>query len=315
MKRIAMFFLSCIMILSVTACGARPASTGDVEQPASEEPQTQSQGTTQSPDTTEASGKSEIAKVTIDETVLYEQNQLKITAKEMYYDSYWENVCIKVLIENNSDKDWGIQCDSTVNNYTQTNYFSCFVAAGKKANETIELYMDELAACGIDTISEIALSFIVEDADSYNTLFETGDIELRTSAYGTIEQPDIEGQTLYDKDGILIVGNYAENYSYGDGALLVFVKNCYGKDIEVSCENVSINGFMIDAYFYQEVKNGRRTVACMSIYSDELEKNDIESFDEIELVLEIEDSKTYREIDKTKPIVVSTGSQNPGGTL
>lgn len=311
MKRSAMLFLSCLMIFTA-ACGAKPAGTEAVQQAVSEEPQTQSAA--QGHSLTEAAEKSEISKVTIDETVLYEQNQVKITAREMYYDSDWDELGVKVLIENGSDKDLNISCnDPIVNNYMVMDYFSCFVAAGKKANDIIDLPAHELRACGIEAITDIVLNFEAGKANSYDVLFETGEIQIKTSAYGTVEQPDMAGQALYDQDGIRITAKYAEDSYYWDKAILVFIENNYGRDIRVRCENASINEFMVDLYLHREVYNGRRAFDYMRIYSEDLEKNDIESFEEIELVFEIEDSKTYKTIAKTQPVFVSV--KDSGGAL
>ena len=76
---------------------------------------------------------------TVGEMVCFEYNGITVTAKEMIYDTFL-GAGIKLHIENNSDKDYSIGAEQViVNNCMITDYFSCTVAAGKKANETMEI--------------------------------------------------------------------------------------------------------------------------------------------------------------------------------
>ena len=68
----------------------------------------------------------------INEQVLVDQDGIKITATEYVTDSIWGDG-IKLLVENNSAKDYTIGCDALiVNDYMITDLFSADVAAGKK---------------------------------------------------------------------------------------------------------------------------------------------------------------------------------------
>lgn len=67
----------------------------------------------------------------INEQVLVDQDGIKITATEYVTDSIWGDG-IKLLVENNSAKDYTIGCDALiVNDYMITDLFSADVAAGK----------------------------------------------------------------------------------------------------------------------------------------------------------------------------------------
>lgn len=79
---------------------------------------------------------------TIEETVLYDENNVKITATGLNYTDYVAE--LNVMIENNGDKDLSFICNSVgyncnaINGYmVDDGYLSADVAAGKKANETI----------------------------------------------------------------------------------------------------------------------------------------------------------------------------------
>ena len=80
----------------------------------------------------------------INEQVLVDQDGIKITATEYVTDSIWGDG-IKLLVENNSAKDYTIGCDALiVNDYMITDLFSADVAAGKKSNEVMYLSSTEL---------------------------------------------------------------------------------------------------------------------------------------------------------------------------
>lgn len=293
--------LALILVFSLSACGG-----SSTQKPITDDESTQTSTVDQST-TQESESTAETTAVTIENTVLLDQNGLIITAKELVDDSIW-GMGVKVLIENNTEENLGVQCNSLiVNNYMITDLFSCSVAAGKKANDTIYLSSSGLEAAGITTISDIVISFHVYDSDTYDTLFDTDEIELKTSAYGTVEQPVMDdGKELYNQDGIRIVGKYVDENSFWGAGVLLFIENNYGENITVQCDNMSINGFMVTPYFSCAVNNGRMALDDITIMSSDLEENDITSVDDIELVFKIFNPDTYQTIVETDPITFST---------
>lgn len=293
--------LALILVFSLSACGG-----SSTQKPITDDESTQTSTVDQST-TQESESTAETTAVTIENTVLLDQDGLIITAKELVDDSIW-GMGVKVLIENNTEENLGVQCNSLiVNNYMITDLFSCSVAAGKKANDTIYLSSSGLEAAGITTISDIVISFHVYDSDTYDTLFDTDEIELKTSAYGTVEQPVMDdGKELYNQDGIRIVGKYVDENSFWGAGVLLFIENNYGENITVQCDNMSINGFMVTPYFSCAVNNGRMALDDITIMSSDLEENDITSVDDIELVFKIFNPDTYQTIVETDPITFST---------
>ena len=107
----------------------------------------------------------------INEQVLVDQDGIKITATEYVTDSIWGDG-IKLLVENNSAKDYTIGCDALiVNDYMITDLFSADVAAGKKSNEVMYLSSTELKAAGIDTVGQIEMYFHAYDLN-WDNLFK-----------------------------------------------------------------------------------------------------------------------------------------------
>ncbi len=295
MKKVMVIILALSLVFSLCACGG-----SSTQKPINADDGSQQSSTSGQPSVPEETA------VTIENAVLLDQDGLVITAKELVDDSIW-GMGVKVLVENNSEKNLCVQCKSIiVNNYMITDFFSCSVAAGKKSNETIYLSSSGLEAAGITTISDIVISFHVFDTDSYSTLFDTAEIEIKTSAYRTVEQVVMDdGKELFNQDGIRIVGRFVEEDSFWGVGVLLFIENGYGENIIVQCDNMSINGFMVTPYFSCTVNSGRMALSDITIMSSDLEENDIETVEDIELVFKIINPDTYQTIVETEPIAFS----------
>ena len=241
--------------------------------------------------------------ITIDEQVLFSWNDVTITAKEYITDSIWGNG-IKVLIENNSEQDLGIGCNAViVNNYMITDLFSSTIAAGKKANETIYLMSSDLEAAGIENVGQIELYFHVFDSNSYITLYDAEVVTLKTSAYDSMDiTPNDMGMELYNANGIKIVGKYVEEDTFWGSAVLLYIENTTNQNIVVSCEDMSINGFMVSPMFYSEVFSEKMAMSTITIFQSDLEENGINSVEDIEVKFHIYNSDTYQTIAQTDAI-------------
>ena len=254
------------------------------------------------------SNKTAVSKVdvTIEEQVLLTWEDLTITATKYDTDSIWGDG-IKVLLENNGTKDLGVSCNALiVNNYMISDLFSASVAAGKKANETIYLSSSDLEAAGITNVGQIEFYFHIYDSSSYSTLYDSDVVVLKTSAFDQMDTtPNDLGTELYNKNGIKIVGQFVEEGSFWGTAVLLYIENTSGKNVSVSCEDMSINGFMVTPYFYSTVYANKMAMDSITILASDLEENGITAVEDIELKFRIVDSDTYNKIDETDPISFS----------
>ena len=246
------------------------------------------------------------ADVTIDEQVLLEWNDLTVTATKYVTDSIWGDG-IKVLIENNGTTDLGISCNALiVNNYMISDLISASVAAGKKANETIYLSSSDLEAAGIENVGQIECYFHVFDSSSYETLHDAEGVLIKTSAYDQIDTvPNDLGAELYNKNGIKIVGKFVDEDSFWGTAVLLYVENTTDENITVTCEDLSVNGYMVSAFMYSTVYSNKMAMDTITVASSDLEESEITAVEEIELKFRIYNSDTYKEIDETDAITFS----------
>ena len=242
---------------------------------------------------------------TIEEQVLIDTNGIKITAKEYLTDKIWGDG-IKLLIENSSDKDYTVGCDALiVNDYMITDLFSSKVAAGKNANETMYLSSSGLKAAGIESVGKVEMYFHASDAE-YNMVFKNEYAEIHTSEYDNMDTtPNDAGTELYSADGIRIVGKTVDENSFWGSAILLYVENNSGKSVGITVDDMSINGYMITPYFSTTVYDGKKALEDITIMSNQLEENGIESIDNVELKFHIYNSDTYETIADTEPITFS----------
>lgn len=305
MKKYSVLLIVLVAFLFLSACGA-----SQINKPINivETPQGEGVAPTDAQDENNTAPKPtpEVAGATIESVVVVDRDSIVITAKEMVYDPIW-GPGIKVLVENNSQGNVTVQCNSVVvNNYMLANMFSCSVVAGKKANDTIYFMSTDIEAAGITTISDVAITFNAFDSDSYKTLFDTEEIEIKTSAYGTVDQPKADdGTELLNQDGVRVVGKYVSEDSFWGAGVVLFIENNSGENVIVQCDNMSINGFMITPYFSCAVNDGRMALDDITIMSSDLEENDIDAVEDIELVFQVIDPASYRTIFETEPIAFS----------
>ncbi len=246
-------------------------------------------------------------RLSINEQVLLEQNGLMITAKEIDNDSIW-GVGIKLLIENNSDKNLGVTSNALiVNNYMISDLFSSSIAAGKKSNEMMYISSSGLSASGINKIGQIEVYFHVYDSDTYDTILDSDVITIQTSEYAAMDIKAMDdGKELYNQDGIKIVGKYVDEESFWGTAILLYIENSSGKNVGINCDNMSINGFMVTPFFTSTIYAGKMALDDITIMSSDLVENGIKSVDTIELSFHIYDSNTYETIIDTAPITFTT---------
>lgn len=242
----------------------------------------------------------------INEQVLWEVDGVKITAKGIDEDSVW-GTKINVLVENNSDKDVGISADALiVNDYMISDLTSITVTAGNKSNESITLFSSELNAAGIEHIGKIEMYLHTFDPDTYQMQKKSNCITITTSEFDNMDTDnDIKGTTLYEKDGVKIVGQYVDENSFWGSAVLLYVENNSGKNIIVQCDDVSVNGYMVTAVCSAEVYTGKKAFNDITLLSTDLEANGITSIDTIETSFKILD-ENFGEIANSGKVTFST---------
>ncbi len=244
--------------------------------------------------------------VTIEEQVLVEQDGVRITAKEYTEDAFFGEG-IRLLIENDTEKNITVGCNALiVNNFMITDLFAASVASGKKSNETMYMSSSGLEAAGIEEVGQVEIYFHVYDSDSFDDLFNTDVVTIKTSAFERMDTtPDDEGKELFNEEGIRIVGKYVDENSFWGAGILLYIENTSERNVSISCDNFSVNGFMLTPIFYTDIYAGKQAIDDITLMSSELEENGIESITDIELSFHISDLNSYETIRDTGAISFS----------
>ena len=242
---------------------------------------------------------------TITESVIVDQNGVVITAKEMG-NSIWGPE-LKILIENNTDKDLTFQVrNASVNDFMADTMISEEVASGKKSNTEITFISKGLEACGIETFASMEFSFHIFTTDDWETYLDTEPIKIETSAAAGFHQEiDDSGKAFYDNNGIKIIGKSlsTEDSVFGPG-LILYIENNSKQNITVQARDTSVNGFMIDTVMSEEVLIGKKSITALTFMSSSLEDNGITDIKSIETSFHVFDTENYDTIVDTDPIKI-----------
>ncbi len=302
-KMLLALVLALVMVMA-TAC----SSSEDVKEPASV-----NGDSSVTSDNESSGGNSDneaedntAAEITVAETVLYDVDGVKVTATG--YEEGWTGPEIKILVENNSDKNVLVTSSSVSANGYMMPYAALYaeVAAGKKANETLSLMSSELDRSGIEVLAELQFYLQIQDPETWETVATSELLTLTTSA-APYEQPvDDSGDVLYDSNGIRIICKGLKQDIIWDGTVVFYMENSSGKDISIYAENVSVNGFMQDVGLWSDLRPGTKLIDGMSMIDlSDLEIESIDQIENIEFNLRVVDANTWEDIVTTDVLTLT----------
>lgn len=243
--------------------------------------------------------------VTISETVVFDNGDFKLTAKEIdFSDDY--DVRVKFLAENNTANTVSIVgSDFSINGITMYCNFYIELAPGKKANDFLEISRDDLDYVGIENIATIqAQDTYIYNKDTSKKILDF-QFSLETSiSEGYQQEIDSNGQTVYDQNGILIKYRGIVPGSFGGEELEFYVENNSDSNIGVYVDDVSVNGFMVYGSMVAHAYPHCVTYETLDFSTSDLEENDIDSIDEISVSFYGYDESINKKIWTTDEIVI-----------
>lgn len=312
MKKIIMLLITILSLYSLTACSSliyeSPAfSVNESTAPTVNDKNKSEEPVTKPTEPVSTEPYNVPSNPTLDERVIYNQNDIIITVMGIDYES-WFGPQISLLIENNSAQNITVQSrNSSVNGYMIDFQMSSDISVGKKAYDTITIMDSSLEIAGIETIANLEFSFHIFDSSTWDTIADSAQISLSTSAATTYVQVyDDSGVVLYDQGGIRIIskGLSLDSNFFGP-ELVLYIENNSDKYITVQARDTSINGFMIDSVISDEVLPGKKVIAGMAFSSSRLEESRISAIETIETVFHIFDTDTWNTIIDTNPITIT----------
>ncbi len=294
MKRIIALSLSMLLLL----CACSSSGTEDIKPPSDV-----SATGNMTPDSTEDSNGSV---ATIEETVIFEEDGIKITAKQLDTNALFGPE-IKLLIENNTSKNLTFQANNaSVNGYMIETMMSVDVASGKKSNDALTFMSSDLEAAGISTIADMEFALYIFDTDSWDEYKTTAPIQLKTSVADTYNYVfDDNGEIVHDGNGVkIIVKGLSENDSIMGPGIIVYVENQNEENLTIQTRNTSVNGFMIESYYSCDVGAGKHAIDSITFLSTELDENGITSIESIDLSFTAFNFETWDTVFDTEIITI-----------
>ena len=282
-KKLTAVFL-CLALFAALALGSGSSDSGNTKEAKKDKKET-----------------ADNSSVTVEEQVLYEGNNVKITATGFGEDIFGPE--LKLSIENNTDQNIVVQTrDASVNGYMVTTLFSVDVAAGKKANESLIFDSASLEECGIDTVASMEFGFVILNGDSYEEIFNTEICTVGTSAADSYTQEyDDSGEVLVDNNGIRIIcKGLSESDSFWGPGVLLYIENNSSQDIVVQARDASVNGYMVDSSMSQDVVVGKKAVTAIQFFDTDLEEKSIDTIESAEFSFHIFNWETFDNILDTE---------------
>lgn len=195
-------------------------------------------------------------------------------------------------IENLSDKNISVQTrEASVNGVMDDPYFSCDVASGKTANDTIYFSTK-------DELGTVELSFHIFDSDTFDTIADTEKVTLVID--NSITSEKTEANKIYEANGVVVSYAGKMDDDIWGTEFQFLIENNGTETYTVHAENISIDNTMYDGSMYAEVAAGKYANETMSFIGEELPAE----MNELEFKLVISNS-SYETVAESDPIKVS----------
>ena len=178
--------------------------------------------------------------------VIYEDADIQITAD-------WDGAPIEgdipIFVQNFTGKDLIVSTDGVAINGCMVTevFFYCNAYRNSVSTATLWIDMDALSAMGIQKGQHIRMSVDVTDED-YTMLTENILVELG-SKY--MQPLDDSGQVLYDQDGFRLIYAGTDEDPFGDPRLIFYAENNTGRFMELSANELLINGEESGCWLWQ----------------------------------------------------------------
>ena len=313
MKKFMSFLLSALLVLSLAACGssgstqstASESSAGSTTSSEAESSAAATEEATATPEPTEEPS----AQPTLEETVLLDEGGIKVTATGLTDYGLGGVPDLKLHVENNTDGDIMVQTSeyAAVNGCMVRGIASIQASAGDSADDTVMFLDDEFEAAGIETVSDIKLAVRAIDAD-WNEICASDFVTVKTSAYGTVETPAVDGDVLYDKDGVKVVllgTEEEEDFDfYFPTYVKLYIENNSEQDITVKTLDFKANGEVTQCSLNAELLAGTRQFTELRLDADSCTQNGITELKDLSFYFSVCDLMTWNEITKSDTVTL-----------
>ena len=313
MKKFMSFLLSALLVLSLAACRssgstqstASESSAGSTTSSEAESSAAATEEATATPEPTEEPS----AQPTLEETVLLDEGGIKVTATGLTDYGLGGAPDLKLHVENNTDGDIMVQTSeyAAVNGCMVRGIASIQASAGDSADDTVMFLDDEFEAAGIETVSDIKLAVRAIDAN-WNEICASDFVTVKTSAYGTVETPAVDGDVLYDEGGVKVIllgTEEEEDFDfYFPTYVKLYIENNSEQDITVKTLDFKANGEVTQCSLNAELLAGTRQFTELRLDADSCTQNGITELKDLSFYFSVCDLMTWNEITKSDTVTL-----------
>lgn len=288
MKKFLSLLLCFTLLLSLAACGGETAP--ETQAPTAAPTEAPTEVPTEAPTEEPTLAPTEPMELETEELVLVDDENLTFIIKG-FSDNAHLGLEMQVYCENKTDRPMMFSLDGvSVCGIMYDPFWAMEVTAGKKANDTIYFDTFALAEMGIESPDEISFRLYATDFEDWManpyvnepfTVYPTG----KTAE--TVVYPEYQhknGETvLLDTEELLFIVEKVSDTDSDLYTLECYIVNRTDRDLIVSWDGVSVNGFMIDPLWAAGVLAGKQLYVDVSFLMEDLREQDIETVTEIEL--------------------------------
>ena len=305
MKKLIALLLVLVMVLSLAACAKKNENTDD--QKAQNQSQNKNDDDSQNDDhKLDDSNKN---KIDFDEIVVLDNEECVIKITDIDPDNVM-GYALKGYFENKSaERTYMFSVDSaTINGIQCDPYFATEVAPGKKSNDSIYFFVDLLEMDGIGDFTDIELNFGVYDSEDWLS-DPVAQTTVHVYPYGEdkaveyVREDKDTDVVLIDNEyvKVIAIGTLEDDWGYN---VVLYLQSKSDKNLMISADEVSVNGFMIDPFFGTEVGAGNCGYDEINWSLTELEDNGITDVIKIEFKLYVSDSDDWEADDYAVETIV-----------
>lgn len=252
-----------VMLSSLVACGGNGGETTPVG------------------GVTASKTQSNVVTATIEETVMWDNDDIKVTALSLTSDQYYH--ILNLQIENKTGKELYVMASRTaVNSFVVEPTMGVKVPAKSTANGEFKVRLDAVAA---NVIADIETRFSYSSSD-YTVNRKTKRVKIETSAAASYDYSyDESGTVLHDENGIKIV---CQGFN-DEGNPMIYLSST-GELSEGCCVEayeVYINGKKSYSNYCEWVFTNTRNVAEMELDDEDLDGNKLGEVESLKVSFKI----------------------------
>lgn len=291
MKKIVQFLLSLVLVMTLASCSSEDSKVP--ENPSNNEP--------------------EKPAIVFEEITVVDNEFCTIKITGINPDNLW-GYTLNAYLENKSkDTTFMFSIDGAAINGIQTQpLFASEVAPNKKSNVEISFMDSTFSDYSASDFTDIELSFRVYDSNDW-AADEVAEVTQNIYPLGQEKaihyvRPNQSTDTvLVDNDQLtIVVTGYEIDDIWGYSANFYLV-NKTDKEVMVSVDDVSVNGYMADPFFATTIKPNKVQFSSMTWSDSVFEENSISEVESIEMTLKVYDVKNWLDQD----IFLETFTLNP----